>query len=155
MLSMTALARAVYVGTGLAPSSFLCLCPGTSAAVLARWAELLRRVYPERSEYAQHDSPCQARVCRDGACPVLVPLPLPWHLSRCPRSCTAALLLYPVLAPVPPPSLLYPILAPVPPSLLYPIHMPLPWHLCRRPRLVGTQILRGVYPERSEGLRMT
>ena len=76
-------ARVVYVGTGLAPSSFLC---------------------------------------------------------RCPRSCTAALLLYPVLAPVPPP------------SLLYPIHMPLPWHLCRRPRLVGTQILRGVYPERSEGM---
>src|SRR6266487_6929882 len=109
MLSMTALARAVYVGTGLAPSSFLCLCPGTSAAVLARWAELLRRVYPERSEYAQHDSPCQARVCRDGACPVLVSLPLSSFLCLCPGTSAS------VLAPVPPP------------SLLYPINMPLPW----------------------------
>src|SRR6266568_7911222 len=98
---MTPLARLVYVGTGLAPSSFLC-------PVLV---SLPRPRFSAPSSFL---------------CPVLVSLPRP-------RSCAA------VLASVPPSSLLYPILVPL--SSL----------LCRRPRSVATQILRGVYPERSEG----
>jgi len=41
---MTALARLVYVGTGLAPSSFLSYRPRSVGT------QILRRVYPERSE---------------------------------------------------------------------------------------------------------
>ncbi|SRR6266566_7366304 len=60
---------------------------------------MLRGVYPERSEWAQHDTPCQARLCRDGACPVLVSLP-------CPRFSALSSFLCPVLVSLPLSSLL-------------------------------------------------